>query len=96
MIDLDELPLVSGLASTGGVIADILLNGGDFILGATVGLVTHLGPLMGLVGPLYRLAPRYDFLPPELLDSLYTGLLWVSVAVSAATLLRTKLKNDKK
>ncbi len=85
-IERDELPLVGGLSTGGGVVADLLLNSGDLAGWLVVFVMDHIGTLMGVMAPLNRLAEKVAWLPADLLGDVVTILLWVSVAVSLSKL----------
>jgi hypothetical protein len=87
MIDLDELPFVSGLSTAGGVVADLVLNSGDLVFWLPVFLVNNIGPLTGILVPLNRLAVKVGWRPTQLIGDLVTLVLWVSVVVSTVKLL---------
>ena len=79
MADLEDIPVVGKLVAVLAGATDLVLYSGDLIMGLLVGLVdVVLGSpelLLPIVSMLNRLASRFAWLPPDLVETVLTVVL---------------------
>lgn len=74
---LSDWPVVGRLAALGGVVGDLLLNGGELLVSLGFVLVTHIPEAASLLITLNRLAGRVEWVPTDLVGDLLTAALVV-------------------
>lgn len=74
---LSDLPVVGRVAALGGLVGDLLLNGGDLVVSLGFVLVTHIPEATSLLLTLNRLAGRLEWVPTAFVEDLLTVALVV-------------------
>lgn len=74
-MDLSDLPVIGKLAAFGGVLVDVVLNGGDFVISIAIGILTTVEMWVPFWSIFEQLSERLGWIPTGPVEQIYTGIL---------------------